>query len=245
MPTVFGVSDGGGSAAALLAWYSPTLLIVTLSMFLLGLFASIYHPAGVGLITHHTNPENRPMALGYHGIFGSAGLALVNWMYGFFVLPESLPPVHLDRDAFSQVLKITNTAGSNPRAVITGVSVQPMLYGAAYELIFGSRRDPVFGPVVVFGHCNAHTGVGDPYLPFREVLGQIAGDVESRWSAGALTAEQARRLWNLLPVTVGAISRSSPDLIDTLIAYLCQNGRIVRRGPFVNADIDQPVNAAD
>jgi MFS family permease len=65
----------GCSAAALLAWYSPTLLIVTLSMFLLGLFASIYHPAGVGLITHHTNPENRPMALGYHGIFGSAGIA--------------------------------------------------------------------------------------------------------------------------------------------------------------------------
>jgi predicted ATPase len=78
--------------------------------------------------------------------------------------------------------------------------------------------DAVSGPVVVFGHCNAHTGVGDPYLPFREVLGQIAGDVESRWSAGALTTEQARCLWNLLPVTAEAITRSSPDLIDTLIA---------------------------
>jgi acetyltransferase len=34
---------------------------------------------------------------------------------------------------------------------ITGVSVQPMLHGADYELILGSRRDPVFGPVVIFG----------------------------------------------------------------------------------------------
>ena len=65
----------GCSVAVFLAWYSPTLLMVTASMFLLGLFASIYHPAGVGLITHHTNPENRPMALGYHGIFGSVGIA--------------------------------------------------------------------------------------------------------------------------------------------------------------------------
>ncbi len=31
--------------------------------------------------------------------FVSAGLALVNWLYGFFVLPESLPPEK--RDAFS------------------------------------------------------------------------------------------------------------------------------------------------
>ena len=65
----------GCSLAALLAWWAPSLLLVTASMFTLGMFASIYHPAGVGLITHCTNPENRPMALGYHGIFGSAGIA--------------------------------------------------------------------------------------------------------------------------------------------------------------------------
>jgi len=65
----------GCSAAAVLAWYAPTLLLVTVAMFLLGMYASIYHPAGVGLITHHTTPENRPMALGYHGIFGSLGIA--------------------------------------------------------------------------------------------------------------------------------------------------------------------------
>ncbi len=72
----------GCSVAACLAWYAPNLLLMTVSMFTLGLFASIYHPAGVGLITHHTNPENRPLALGYHGIFGSAGIAAGPFLAG-------------------------------------------------------------------------------------------------------------------------------------------------------------------
>ena len=43
-------------------------------MFLMGLFASIYHPAGLALISHETTLENRPQALGIHGIFGSLGI---------------------------------------------------------------------------------------------------------------------------------------------------------------------------
>ena len=48
--------------------------------------------------------------------------------------------------------------------------------------------------VVASGNGNAHTGIGDPYLPFREVLGLLTGDVEARWAAGAISREQARRL---------------------------------------------------
>jgi FSR family fosmidomycin resistance protein-like MFS transporter len=65
----------GSSAAALLARLAPSLGLMFGAMFTLGTFASIYHPAGVGLISHVTRPENRPMALGYHGILGSAGIA--------------------------------------------------------------------------------------------------------------------------------------------------------------------------
>jgi DNA-binding SARP family transcriptional activator len=35
------------------------------------------------------------------------------------------------------------------------------------------------GLVIAWGHGNAHTGIGDPYLPFREVLGLLTGDVEA------------------------------------------------------------------
>ena len=72
----------GCSIAALLAWFAPKLGLLFVAMFFLGLFASIYHPAGVSLITHHTTPENRPMALGYHGIFGSAGIAAGPFLAG-------------------------------------------------------------------------------------------------------------------------------------------------------------------
>jgi acetyltransferase len=44
-------------------------------------------------------------------------------------------------------------------ACITGVSVQPMLQGADYELIIGARRDPVFGPVIVFGAGGIFTEI--------------------------------------------------------------------------------------
>ena len=62
-------------ALAALAGIAPSLILLGVALFLMGTFAAIYHPAGVGLISHETRPENRPMALGYHGIFGSAGIA--------------------------------------------------------------------------------------------------------------------------------------------------------------------------
>ena len=65
----------GSSFAAVLAWFSPSLGTLFAAMFTLGVFASIYHPAGIALISRKTTAENRPMALSYHGIFGSAGIA--------------------------------------------------------------------------------------------------------------------------------------------------------------------------
>lgn len=72
----------GGSLACVGAWWSPTLAAMYASLFVLGVFASIYHPAGVGLITHHTTPENRSLALGYHGILGATGTAFGPFLAG-------------------------------------------------------------------------------------------------------------------------------------------------------------------
>jgi predicted ATPase/DNA-binding XRE family transcriptional regulator len=71
--------------------------------------------------------------------------------------------------------------------------------------------------IVAGGNCNAYTGVGDPYLPFREALGLLTGDVEARWAAGAMSREQARRLWGLMPHTVQALANVGPDLIDIFV----------------------------
>ncbi|MDH4135584.1 MAG: tetratricopeptide repeat protein, partial [Anaerolineae bacterium] len=71
--------------------------------------------------------------------------------------------------------------------------------------------------VVASGNCNAYTGIGDPYLPFREILELLTGDVEAKWAAGAMTREHARRLWNTLPLAAQALVEAGPDLIDTFV----------------------------
>ncbi len=73
------------------------------------------------------------------------------------------------------------------------------------------------GLIVARGNCNAYSGAGDPYLPFRDVLGMLSGDVESRWAAGTITQEHARRLWALMPYTLQALVDDGPDLIDVLV----------------------------
>jgi predicted ATPase len=71
--------------------------------------------------------------------------------------------------------------------------------------------------IVASGNCNAYTGIGDPYLPFREILELLTGDVKARWAAGAMTKEHARRLWHTLPLAVQALVEAGPDLIDTFV----------------------------
>ncbi len=71
--------------------------------------------------------------------------------------------------------------------------------------------------IVVSGYCNAHIGQGDPYLPLREILAQLTGDVEARLQAGALTLTHAKRLWELIPHTIPVVLDCGDDLINTFI----------------------------
>jgi adenylate cyclase len=71
--------------------------------------------------------------------------------------------------------------------------------------------------VAVNGNCNAYTGIGDPYLPFREILELLTGDVEARWAAGAISGEHARRLWSTLPLSAQALTEAGPNLIGTFV----------------------------
>lgn len=71
--------------------------------------------------------------------------------------------------------------------------------------------------IIVSGSCNAQVGIGDPYLPLREIIGLLTGDVERSWIAGSITGQHARRLWNILPLTVRVLVAAGPDLIDTFV----------------------------
>jgi MFS transporter, FSR family, fosmidomycin resistance protein len=76
----------GCSFACLASWYSQPLGLLSLAMFSMGAFASIYHPAGLALISLATTPANRAHALGIHGIFGSLGISGAPFLVGLFLL---------------------------------------------------------------------------------------------------------------------------------------------------------------
>ncbi|WP_049984405.1 MFS transporter [Halorubrum sp. BV1] len=64
----------GMAGSFLLVSLAPTLAVLTLAIALWGVTASVYHPAGLALIS--TSVDQRGTALGYHGIGGNLGIAL-------------------------------------------------------------------------------------------------------------------------------------------------------------------------
>jgi len=71
--------------------------------------------------------------------------------------------------------------------------------------------------LVVSGSSNAHTGTGDPYLPFREALTMLSGEVEAKWAGGLISTAHARRLWEAMPLTLPALIEHAPDLVGTFV----------------------------
>jgi DNA-binding SARP family transcriptional activator len=87
------------------------------------------------------------------------------------------------------------------------------------------------GLLVASGTCNAYTGSGDPYLPFREILIALAGDVETKWAGGQIAAEEARRLWEAMPTTLPALVDTAPDLLRAFVPMRATVGRAERFAP--------------
>ncbi len=84
---------------------------------------------------------------------------------------------------------------------------------------------------VVSGNCNAYTGIGDPYLPFREILELLTGDVQAKAEVGKLTPDSAKALWDMLPAAVEAIITCGPDLLDVFISVRGLISRGVAHSP--------------
>jgi DNA-binding SARP family transcriptional activator/predicted ATPase len=83
---------------------------------------------------------------------------------------------------------------------------------------FSQRAQGVHPDLLVAGgKGNAYTGAGDPYLPFRQALSLLTGDIEAPWSAGAIDREQAFRLWHLVPTAAQALVEIGPGLVGTFV----------------------------
>jgi len=110
--------------------------------------------------------------------------------------------------------------------------------------------------LVAVGNCYAYSGVGDPYVPFREALGMLTGDVESQWSSGTISRTHAQRLWGALPKTIPTLLKRGDSLISTFLApedlfsravvslpdytqYLEQLRALIEQGPSATLKVKQ------
>ena len=83
---------------------------------------------------------------------------------------------------------------------------------------FSRRAMNVFPDLLVaWGDCNAYAGAGDPYLPFRDAMGMLTGDLEARWTAGTIGRDHARRLWKTLPLVLSTLLAGGPSLVGVLL----------------------------
>ena len=106
-------------------------------------------------------------------------------------------------DSRGQVCFVRGEAGSGKTALVSE---------------FAARAQQKHNDLVVaVGRCDAHTGIGDPYLPFREVLCQLTGDVEGKLAQGAITTENATRLRRLVAISAQILVEVAPDLIGLFV----------------------------
>ncbi|MEJ2707604.1 MAG: tetratricopeptide repeat protein [Anaerolineales bacterium] len=108
----------------------------------------------------------------------------------------------------------TALTGEGQVAFVTGAAGQGKT--ALIQAFARKSHQEVRELIVAVGNCNAYTGLGDPYLPFREILALLSGDIESGALAGKLHAGHARRLWEIAPITVQTLLENTPDLVGTL-----------------------------
>ncbi|MFB0537309.1 MAG: BREX system ATP-binding domain-containing protein, partial [Anaerolineae bacterium] len=71
--------------------------------------------------------------------------------------------------------------------------------------------------VLAMGSCNAQTGIGDPYLPFREALAMLTGDASSKQRATRVTPENTNRLRAVLVRSVQVLVEAAPELIGVFV----------------------------
>lgn len=83
--------------------------------------------------------------------------------------------------------------------------------------------------LVAIGQGDAQTGAGDAYLPFREILGLLTGDVEAMPTQAAITQEYVGRLQDFLRFSGQALVEYGPDLIDILVPGAALASRVGAR----------------
>ena len=71
----------GCGVSLLAAAFSPTLIVLAGALFLLGMFAAIYHPVGMAMLIEASKARGRTLA--FNGVCGNLGVALAAGITAF------------------------------------------------------------------------------------------------------------------------------------------------------------------
>ena len=154
--------------------------------------------------------------------FLERGLPAIAARHPLFVARENeLTALRESLDCLSErvggLVFITGGAGRGKTALMNQFAIQ------------ASQSVP--GLLVVKGSCNALSGMSDPYLPFREVINLLTGELEPSWRSAVITPDQALRLWSALPEVIFALLDHCPDLIGSFV----NRERLLSYQPFMEA----------
>ena len=110
---------------------------------------------------------------------------------------------HFDRAVAgqSQIVFVTGEAGSGKSTLLAEFAQRVHRY---------QRRLIVAG-----GNCNAFSGTGDPYLPFRDAMVMLLGEMDGQW-ATRLAGMQPGLYKIILPQIASALINYGPDVVDVL-----------------------------
>ncbi len=132
---------------------------------------------------------------------------------------ETPAPLFVGRErelAQLDVLLKRALAGEGGMAFITG---GPGRGKTALMDAFSRRAMEAYPDLLVTaGSCSAYTGVGDPFLPFRDVLSMLTGDIKTRWTTGAISHENTVRLWKTMPYAAQALVKVGRDLVGGFVS---------------------------
>jgi tetratricopeptide (TPR) repeat protein len=109
--------------------------------------------------------------------------------------------VQLAIDGRGQIAFVAGEAGSGKTALME-----------AFADHIQERHDDV---VVAFGNCNTHVGLGDPYLPFRELLEGLLG--LDKDSADSESDQPKGRLRRFFDRSIQVLVEVGPDLIGAIV----------------------------
>jgi acetyltransferase len=119
------------------------------------------------------------------------------------------------KGAFSRIIERVHK--NDPKAIIEGVTIQRMVKDYDFELILGSKKDPIFGPIILFGYGGIQTefikdiAVGLP--PLNQTLARRLMEQTNIYTA------LSEGLRNKLPVNLHILEETLVKLSNLIIDF--------------------------